>query len=67
MASLSSSTPLEGNDFVFAANQSIDAVVHVQTASLVADLSNPWLTMLGMVQGRVAEGSGSGVIVDSEG
>lgn len=67
MASPSSSTSLEGNEFVFAANQSIDAVVHVQTASLVADLSNPWLTMLGMVQGRVAEGSGSGVIVDSEG
>ncbi|MDA0729475.1 MAG: trypsin-like peptidase domain-containing protein [Bacteroidetes bacterium] len=67
MASPNSSTSSDANDFVLAANESIDAVVHVQTASLIADLSNPWLSMLGMAQGRVAEGSGSGVIVDSKG
>ena len=50
-----------------AAEASVDAVVHVQTASIVADQSNPWLSMLGMVKGRVAQGSGSGVIVDSKG
>ena len=57
-----------GDDaFVKAAEASVDAVVHVQTASIVADQSNPWLSMLGMVKGRVAQGSGSGVIVDSKG
>ena len=53
--------------FVHAAEASVDAVVHIQTASLVADPNNPWLSMLGMATGRIAQGSGSGVILDSEG
>lgn len=53
--------------FVRAAEASVHAVVHVQTTSVVPDLSNPWLSMLGMASGRVAQGSGSGVVVDSEG
>ena len=56
-----------GDAFVHAAEASVDAVVHVQTASIVADQSNPWLSMLGMAAGRVAQGSGSGVIVDEDG
>ena len=56
-----------GDAFVRAATASVDAVVHVQTASLVADQSNPWLSMLGMTAGRIAQGSGSGVLVDESG
>ena len=57
-----------GDDaFVVAAEASVDAVVHIQTASVVADQSNPWLSMLGMATGRVAQGSGSGVIVEEDG
>lgn len=56
-----------GDAFVHAAAASVDAVVHVQTASLVADQSNPWLSMLGMAAGRIAQGSGSGVLVDESG
>ena len=44
-----------------------DAVVHVQTAAVVPTQSNPWLSMLGMDPGRVAQGSGSGVILDRQG
>ena len=57
----------DGDAFVNAAEASVDAVVHVQTASIVADQSNPWLSMLGMAAGRVTQGSGSGVIVDEDG
>lgn len=53
--------------FVEAANTSVHAVVHVQTASVVADMSNPWLAMLGLASGRVAQGSGSGVILNADG
>ena len=53
--------------FVRAASASVDAVVHVQTASVVADQSNPWLSMLGMTPGRIAQGSGSGVIIEEDG
>ena len=53
--------------FVRAAEASIHAVVHVQTASVVPDFSNPWLSMLGMASGRLAQGSGSGVVVESDG
>ena len=56
-----------GDAFVHAAAASVDAVVHVQTASLVADQSNPWISMLGMAAGRIAQGSGSGVLVDESG
>ena len=57
----------ESDAFVHAAEASINAVVHVQTTSIVADQSNPWLSMFGMANGRVTQGSGSGVIVDEDG
>ena len=60
-------TPLSDDAFVRAAQSSVDAVVHVQTAAVVPTQNNPWLSMLGMDQGRVAQGSGSGVILDSQG
>ena len=60
-------TTAGGDAFVHAAAASVDAVVHVQTASLVADQSNPWLSMLGMAGGRIAQGSGSGVLIDEAG
>ena len=59
--------PTGETSFVRAAEASVDAVVHVQTASVVPDQSNPWLSMLGMAAGRVAQGSGSGVVVDDNG
>ena len=60
-------TPLSDDAFVRAAQSSVDAVVHVQTAAVVPTQSNPWLSMLGMDPGRVAQGSGSGVILDRQG
>ena len=60
-------TPLSDDAFVRAAQSSVDAVVHVKTATVVQAQSNPWLSMLGMDQGRMAQGSGSGVILDSQG
>ena len=59
--------PALGRRICRAAQSSVDAVVHVQTAAVVPTQSNPWLSMLGMDQGRVAQGSGSGVILDSQG
>ena len=53
--------------FIFAAASSVDAVVHVQTTSLVTDQTNPWLSMLGMSSGHIAQGSGSGVMIDKSG
>ena len=60
-------TATGGDAFVQAAAASVDAVVHVQTASVVSDQSNPWLSMLGMSAGRIAQGSGSGVLIDEAG
>ena len=60
-------TPRSDDAFVRAAQSSVDAVVHVQTATVVPTQNNPWLSMLGMDQGRVAQGSGSGVILDRQG
>ena len=59
--------PALGRRVVRAAQSSVDAVVHVQTATVVPTQSNPWLSMLGMDPGRVAQGSGSGVILDRQG
>lgn len=64
---LPASRAMAAPNFVDAAQASVHAVVHVQTASVVADRSNPWLSMLGLAEGRLAQGSGSGVIVDEEG
>ena len=63
----SAAMPAGETSFVRAAEASVDAVVHVQTASIVPEPSNPWLSMLGMATGRVAQGSGSGVVVDDKG
>ena len=63
----SNSGPEESTSFVEATEASVHAVVHVQTSSLVPDASNPWLSMLGMAQGRLARGSGSGVVIDRDG
>ena len=60
-------TPRSDDAFVRAAQSSVDAVVHVQTATVLPTQNNPWLSMLGMDQGRVAQGSGSGVILDRQG
>ena len=60
-------TPRSDDAFVRAAQSSVDAVVHVQTATVVPTQNNPWLSMLGMDQGRMAQGSGSGVILDRQG
>ena len=60
-------TPLSDDAFVRAAQSSVDAVVHVQTSAIVSTQNNPWLSMLGIDQGRVAQGSGSGVILDRQG
>ena len=57
----------ENTSFVDAAEASVHAVVHVQTSAVVPDASNPWLSMLGMAQGRLARGSGSGVVIDRDG
>ena len=57
----------ENTSFVEAAEASVHAVVHVRTSSLVPDATNPWLSMLGMAQGRLARGSGSGVVIDRDG
>ena len=61
--------PMTGTppDFVHAAQSSVNAVVHVQTTSVFPEANNPWLSMLGLPNGRIAEGSGSGVIVDESG
>lgn len=60
-------TPLSDDAFVRVAQSSVDAVVHVQTATVVPAQNNPWLSMLGMDPGCVAQGSGSGVVLDSQG
>ena len=64
---LGGATASGASTFVEAANTSVHAVVHVQTASVVADMSNPWLAMFGLASGRVAQGSGSGVILNADG
>ena len=54
--------------FELAANRSVDAVVHVRTASKVPVRMNPWHEMLGFqMPDQIQEGSGSGVIVRPNG
>jgi Do/DeqQ family serine protease len=55
-------------DFSSAASASVDAVVHVKTVSTTQARLNPWLEMLGYsAPPSIAQGSGSGVIVNPEG
>lgn len=55
-------------DFSSAASASVDAVVHVKTISTTQTRLNPWLEMLGYsAPPSIAQGSGSGVIVNPEG
>lgn len=55
-------------DFSSAASASVDAVVHVKTVSTTQTRLNPWLEMLGYsAPPSIAQGSGSGVIVNPEG
>lgn len=55
-------------DFSAAATASVDAVVHVKTVSTTQTRLNPWLEMLGYsAPPALAQGSGSGVIVNPEG
>ena len=66
-APIGHAAPGESPSFVHAAEASVNAVVHVETASIVPDQSNPWLSMLGVVAGRIAQGSGSGVVLEEDG
>lgn len=54
--------------FELAATRSVDAVVHVRTASTIPMRMNPWHEMLGFeMPDQIQEGSGSGVIVRPNG
>jgi serine protease Do len=61
--------PLESvPSFNVAANASVDAVVHVKTIERSATAVHPWFEMFGYgAPDRIAQGSGSGVIIDPSG
>lgn len=62
---IASTPPLS---FELAASRSVDAVVHVRTASKVPVKMNPWHEMLGFeMPDQIQQGSGSGVIVSPNG
>ena len=56
-------------DFTLAAQKTVNAVVHVKTESTVnPNYANPWMDFFGMESGpQVQKGSGSGVIISSDG
>lgn len=55
-------------DFTFAADRSLNTVVHVKTQSQVEASYNPWAQFFGYdMQPRVQMGSGSGVIISGDG
>ncbi|MFZ6052333.1 Do family serine endopeptidase [Halocola ammonii] len=66
-------TPPEGSsdDFVMAAERSVNAVVHVKTEQEVQNVYNPWAEFFGQSRGssepHVQRGSGSGVIISEDG
>lgn len=66
-----SSPSIEGSnlDFTLAAERTVNAVVHVKTESKVNPVfSNPWMDFFGYERGpQIQRGSGSGVIVESDG
>jgi len=58
----------EGIDFVPAAEQSVNAVVHVKTQSEISPAYNPWAQFFGYdMQPQIETGSGSGVIISNDG
>lgn len=60
--------PLPSTSFVEAAAASVDAVVHVKTLQRSAPASHPWFELFGYgAPERIAQGSGSGVIIDDRG
>jgi Do/DeqQ family serine protease len=65
--------PPEGrsDDFVMAAERSVNAVVHVKTEQEVQNVYNPWAEFFGQSKGsgepHVQRGSGSGVIISEDG
>jgi Do/DeqQ family serine protease len=65
----SPSIPLESIDFVEAANQSLDAVVHVKTVSEAQRYYNPWSRYFGgdPYSSKQQRSSGSGVIISDDG
>jgi serine protease Do len=56
-------------DFTYAAQETVNSVVHVKTESTVNPAyNNPWLDFFGQQNGpHVQRGSGSGVIISSDG
>lgn len=64
------SPAMEGSplDFTIAAERTVNAVVHVKTESKVTPYENPWMDFFGYESGpQIQRGSGSGVIVESDG
>lgn len=65
-----SAPPAEGEtlDFTYAAEKTVNAVVHVKTESTVTGGYNPWFDFFGYEEGgQVQRGSGSGVIISKDG
>lgn len=59
---------LPESSFVEAAAASVDAVVHVRTLQRSQASAHPWYELFGYgTPERIAQGSGSGVIIDSDG
>lgn len=65
---LAPSSALSSPSFSDAAERSVDAVVHVKTVQRSQSAPLPWFEMFGYGQPeRISQGSGSGVIINSEG
>ncbi len=65
-----SAPPIDGEsfDFTYAAEKTVNAVVHVKTESSVSAGYNPWFDFFGYEEGdQVQRGSGSGVIISEDG
>ncbi len=68
VASNSNSSVEEAPSFVEAAERTVDAVVHVKTLQRQGGPANPWYELFGYgTPNRIAQGSGSGVIIDERG
>lgn len=62
------SSVAEAPSFVEAAERTVDAVVHVKTLQRQGGPANPWFELFGYgTPDRIAQGSGSGVIIDKRG
>lgn len=62
------SAAIEAPSFAEAAERTVDAVVHVKTLQRQAASSHPWFELFGYgTPDRMAQGSGSGVIIDERG